>query len=505
MASAPSERDETPHIDELVTFATNGRALQQPDHEGWGQIVLQWAVKHSVVLAVGLCVGALVGGYLAMSEPTRFVAEALIAPTRTRVQVQFESSIKTVSDSASATTGGTLPPAPPERLQSLTELVRSGTVEAQVIPRLAGTLPQSDLQPGQVAARVHGLLKPRSEIIGIQAEAGDASQAVALVNAWATSYVEVVNRLYASGDSTSSVENLQAQRDGAYAQHKMAQDALTAMVRNARVDELNRAIKEKQERLSTLYRGGLVGSDGTSTDASKSAPPSGLEDYRLVEVRTINDLAQTLRRLDTSRARIQALAAQSAPGATDTVAVMLAKAQLVTISDALPAQMQFQIPADAGSDIKPAMDQLLVAVDSARAQVALELQERQTEYEARRAEDIRRLEDELRPMQSELEDLMSGQKELTLKRDLTWETYAALARKAEERKVAEATTGHEVEVAGTAANASLVPRNPWRNVAVGGAAGLAAAMVLLLVWAALVRARGASVAQTLSRTPLPIS
>ena len=513
MANLPSERDETPRIDELVEFAGHGRTSQGLGEPDWLQPVLVWVARNWLFLAVGLIGGGVIGGYIAMSQPTRYVAEALIAPTRSRVQVQFESSIKTVSDAAAGTTGGTLAPAPPERLQSLTELVTSGTIEAQVIPQLSGAWTQTDLQPGEVVAHIHGALKPRSEIISIQADGADPAQAIALANTWATSYTSVVNRLYASANFTGTVQSMEAQRDDAFARHQAAQDALTSMIRSTRLEELRRAIKEKEDRLTMLYRGGLPPSnEAASTDASKTVPdasktvpaPFGADDYRLVEVHRINDLAQTLRRLDTSRTRIQALASEASAGSTDTAAITLAKAQLVTISDALPAQMQFQVPPSTESDAKADLAQLLAAVESARTQIGSELAARQADYESKRAAEIGQLEDELRPMRSELEDLMSGQKELTLKRDLAWDTYIALARKLEERNVADAATGHEVELASTAVAANPAPRATTLSAVVGATLGLAAVVMVLLAWAAVPRIRQAPLTAARGGSPLPI-
>jgi hypothetical protein len=301
------------------------------------------------------------------------------------------------------------------------------------------------------------------------------------------------------------VQTLQNQRDEAFARHQTAQDALMRTLRNTRVEALTREIKDKEIRLSVLYRGGLLGSgDSAKADPSKpSVSDSGLEDYRIVEVRTINDLAQTLRRLDVTRARMQALANQPDFDASDAWAVALVKAQLVAISDALPSQVQFQLPGGSAADVRTNVTQLTTSIDRARILVAQEFEARQANYETQRATEIRQLEAELRPMHAELDGLLTGQRQQTLERDLAWDTYSALARKLEERKVAQTSGGHEVEIASKAWDARPVPRSSTLNLVLGALAGLTTVSLALLIRTSI--AKGTLLPRPAARNPLPAS
>ena len=496
-------QSETPtsEVDEPLRSRDRGSLTYGDAVGSWTPLIIEWFIANWMFLGAGVLVGLALGWVVQLRQPARFVAEALITPARTRTQVQFESSIKTVSDSVTDKSGsGALAPAGPERLLSLAELVNNGTVEAQVISKLVGSLPSSELQPGQLKARIHGALKPRTEIISIQADASDPAQAIALANAWATSYTDVVNRLYASGDSADTVQALENQRDQAFAVQQAAQTAYSASLRDTRADELTREINEKESRLALLYRAGRL----DAADPAKSgAAPSGLDDYRLVEIRTINDLAQTLRRLDITRARIQYLLGKPSLGPSDMSAVSLAEMQLVAIADALPGQTQLQVQAPSTGDFETDLSQLIASIDRARTLVAEEFQTRQSQYEAARINEVRELEDEVRTMHAELENLTSGQKQQLLQRDLALDTYSALARKLEERKVAEAAAGHEVEIAGAATVASAAARATGLSEAVWAIAG--GATVALIVLARSSRVRWRALLPHRVRTPLTAS
>src|SRR5436190_5788515 len=120
-----NHHDQPSQVDDLL-LGSGGTFLQ--DHSGayWTQLLLAWAFGNWLFLSCGLIVGLLLGAGMALAQPRRYVAESLVAAARTRTQVQFESTIKTVSDSAADKFGsGGLSPAPPERLQSLTELVNN--------------------------------------------------------------------------------------------------------------------------------------------------------------------------------------------------------------------------------------------------------------------------------------------------------------------------------------------------------------------------------------------
>lgn len=464
-----------------IPLGQDGRTRSFRDPYELVQVAVFWGLRNWALLSVGVVVGVLSGWLVAVSQPATYVAEALIAPTRTHTEVQFESSIKTVTDAGGATGTGNngLAPATRERMQALADLVRSSTVEAKVLPEFRRTLPTSDWHPGMLRSHVRGALQPRSEIISIQVDAADPSQAVSLTNAWATAYAEFINHLYGSGNSSNTVQALEAQRDAAYAQHQSAQSALTALLRDDRVDELSRAINEKQDRLAVIYR--PTASVSTSSNADATKVVNSFDDYRMLELRTINSLAQTLLRLDTLHARLQALANQAVAGSTDVAAISVAKTQLLSISDGLPNQVQFQLPVSVSSNLDVNLDELIASVDRARTQLQVEFQTKRAEFEAGRAAEIRNLEEELRPMRAQLEELTSTRHDLTLKRDVAWDTYSALARKIEERKVAEAASGHEVEIAAVATDANPTQSNLWQYRISGGVLGFAAATLLLVL------------------------
>ena len=155
-------------------------------------------------------------------------------------------------------------------------------------------------------------------------------------------------------------------------------------------------------------------------------------------------------------------------------------------------------------DFETDLSQLIASIDRARTLVAEEFQTRQSQYEAARINEVRELEDEVRTMHAELENLTSGQKQQLLQRDLAWDTYSALARKLEERKVAEAAAGHEVEIAGAATVASAAARGTGLSEAVWAIAGGATVATILFARSIWLRLRRLVLPHGM-RTPLTAS
>jgi uncharacterized protein involved in exopolysaccharide biosynthesis len=106
-------------------------------------------------------------------------------------------------------------------------------------------------------------------------------------------------------------------------------------------------------------------------------------------------------------------------------------------------------------------------------------------------------------MQAELQGLLGSQKQQTLERDLAWDTYSALARKLEERKVAQTTGGHEVEIASKAWDAHPVPRSSTLNVVLGALAGLATVALAIFIRTSIAEGRQTLLPRPAARNPLP--
>lgn len=453
---------------------------------------------HWPLLALGAVIVPLLMAPFLFTAPKQYVAEALIAPTRARTQVQFEPSIKTVADGSSPQGTGAFTP---ERRQALVDLIRSSAVERQVVEQLSSTGQYPGLRTGELVQQISGGLRPRSEILSIQAVADDQTRAVAIVNAWAHGYVDQVNALYAPGESSAPLDNLVGQ---ARSDLQQAQEALSTSLKDSRLDSLNRQIQDKEREIALLQtpyqapatssqqdpksqQTGQSGQAAQQTQQSNlvagAAAAESLNDYRLAERRTLDDLAQTLRRLDATRENVRALLVQSDPsdqsGADSAAAIALIKAQLVAVSGSLPSQLQIQLPAG-GTTSDDQLRALVASIEQARAQVATEFDTRRTAYETRRTAQLAQLESDIRLLRWQQEQESATRSELTRKRDLAQQTFDALARKAEENRVSQGAGGHEVELASEASFASTVQRPTIPTLAGGAVLGFILGIVFVL-------------------------
>ena len=449
------------------------------------------------VLVLGLLVGGAVAAWQQSTAPIVYTAEALVAPNRTRTEVQFVPQIKTVDDSTTQTQTGLTP----ERRQALVDLVRSSSVEDQVISDLTGKLPAPELQRGEIVQHISGAIRPRSEILSIQATAPSSTDAIAIANSWANNYVDQVNRIYSTSGDDNSVIQL---RDQAQQTLSDAEAALSESIKTSPLESLDRRIADDQALLTLLESPTAQTSTTQSSSANGSGPQAsnssnpqntsvaGTNDYRVAARRTLDDLAQTLRRIDVTRQTVQALLGEAQTtgslSASDAAALAILKTQLVTISDGLPAQVQVQLPANTGGSVEE-LQALSDNLDTVRQQVATTFDARRTEYEQQNAQQIGQIEQELQQLRAQREAADAERKRLTDQRDMASDTYTALAKKAEERRVADSASGREVELASEATYADQLPRRSTAGVAQAGLVGLLVAGVIALARWYLIRRR----------------
>lgn len=491
-----SDREELQaHLGEAVEILRRGGAWDDRHVSDWlnpefllSRIVSGWRFPlGGVLVAVVLAVVYL------MLIPRSYVAEAFVAPTRSYTDVQFEPKIKTVSGDQR---GPTVSPLTPERRQALADLVTSPQLEDTVSKQLAGKVAAAELAPGQLVSRITGRLKSKSELITIQATAPNPSDALSIVNAWAASYVIHTNAVYATG--SSDLETISQQRDDAQKQYAADQDALSAKLKDNKSGELDRQIQDRVHRILVLqssYQAGTFASTGSggaggsgSTDKSDKPtaagdPQAARDDYRLAELRTLNDLAQVIRRLDDVKQQAQSLLmTASGDAASDGLALALLKTQLVTVEGGLPSQLQFQVSSAAGSNTRIDLQALVDNISQARAKVATEFESRRAAYEKHRTADIGQLEQEVRTLRAEKETADAELNQLTLKRDVSWSSYSALSNKVQELQIYRATNDREVELASVATYALPTSRRLPQTLAIAAVVGLLVGAGVALVY-----------------------
>jgi hypothetical protein len=124
---------------------------------------------------------------------------------------------------------------------------------------------------------------------------------------------------------------------------------------------------------------------------------------------------------------------------------------------------------------------LIASIDKTRAQIVQELQVRQSAYEAARTVALEQLQAELRTLRARVEGEQTEIGQVTFTRDLTRSTYAALARKVQERNIADATGQTEISLASRATSATLASRPLAQSAALGAAAGVLLGLIVGLL------------------------
>ena len=425
------------------------------------KVIFGWIARNWIVVLAGALAGVLLASSRAAQPPT-YVSEALVTLAPQRTQVQFDPNVKT--DQGVATIDA-------ERRQALVELVVNDRVERDAARRLASSQTGFNFHPGELVRQVDGSLRPRSEVISIVARSDTPAEATAIASAWAQGYIEFVNQLYGSlpGPSLASLE---AARDQAAAQSDAAQAAYEGDLRSSQVEAITDQIHQREQELARL-----------SPPTAGNTQISAADDYRVIQLKTVNDLSELLRRIDTSRTALQLLVDGSSSdmisGSSET-ALALIKAQLVSIQNSLPRNVQLSVPSSDAATTRSALQSLLASLNAARTQISGELEAQRRAYESQVAARADVLNDELRVLRSQLAEASSRRTNLAAQRDLALNTYTVLAKKVEEQRVADAAVGREVELASDASPAQRIPQSRVGPTALGLVLGAALASVLAL-------------------------
>lgn len=469
-------------------------AVREPQPDRFGPVLrslLRPFLASWPILIVGVIVAPAIALAMQSRAPITYTAEALVAPNRTRTDVQFVPQIKTVDDNSATTATAGLSA---ERRQALVDLMKSSNIELQVINDLKGKLPDEQLQRGVLVQQISGGMRPRSEILSIQAFAASPADALTIVNAWAKNYVQEINRLYAPASSDGSMLAL---RDQAQKNLDAAQAALNDSIATSQLETLDQQIQDKQALVTLLQSpyqapatNGTNGTNGTNDQRQQGNPngstQSGISnDYRLADRRSLDDLAQTLRRVDATRQTVRTLLthaqAGTSGGSSDAAALALIKTQLVAISDSLPSQLQLQLPTGSTGSSAQDLESLAASLDAAHDQLGAQFDTARQAYEQKNAQAIADLEQQLQDLRAQREGANAERTRLSAARDLASDTYTALAKKVEEQRVANSTSGHEVELASEASFAAPLPRQSNTALIIAAMIGLAVAGALALV------------------------
>ena len=207
-----------------------------------------------ILLLTGLMVvvvAASVVAYRAVTAPS-YEAFATAAIVRTSSDVNFDERFTTTADQMGSQDVSS-------RRAALASLVNSSTIAQQVIEQLGPMLSAEERNPAHLLNMVVGEIggangRPgQSDLITIKVTADAPQKAADIANAWATAYVQEVNRIYGQvpDEMLASVETELREANTAYA---IAQTQVQEFLATSQLDALERQQTEKQQTIESLQR-----------------------------------------------------------------------------------------------------------------------------------------------------------------------------------------------------------------------------------------------------------
>jgi capsular polysaccharide biosynthesis protein len=460
-----------------------------------GSQALRTVVQRWKWMLVGAIATVSVVAIVLMLQPPSYASTVNIVPMRARTEVDYDTRIRTISsDGAAPTQGSTsLPSASVERRQALAQLVRSAEIEQEVRSRLGDSLPVALRSPGRLGKLVQAHVLPRSEVIAIEVEAPSAVLAEQIAKEWSQVYEQRVNSLY--GSSATRTPQLDGELEEAQKKYQAAEDTLTNFVATESVEETSRQLEANQRLLRELItvrqtevvdlykmahrvellitqaealQQQLVDSQDESAAASSAVALSLLKTQAFASSMSLPAGLQLQLPSDTTASQLGRGGAQQSTTGASAAGAMAANEQpqdAAAISRALqdwtlPGNLQVQLPLPATSasiaQLRSDVAATIKALQDWHQRLDDTIQQRSVEGVAEGpmgqshiSQTIERLEGEARTLKGRASAQQARQRALEQERDVLWDSYSTVLKKAEENRVAGLVgTGKEIGIAG---------------------------------------------------------
>jgi uncharacterized protein involved in exopolysaccharide biosynthesis len=206
-------------------------------------------IKHWKLIALVGFLAAFSAGVVSLLTPPTYEATAGVVVVKSKMDITFDPKMKTLTEEDLAVAGASAAVNLETRRETFAGLVENGAIAAQVIEELGDELDEEEREPAGLMEMVEGEVKAKSDLIQITVAANDPSKAADIANAWAKAYEQRVNAIYGSVPEYSSVQSEGAEARDEYDQ---AEKALTAFIADNRIDEFDRLIAEKQHIINSL-------------------------------------------------------------------------------------------------------------------------------------------------------------------------------------------------------------------------------------------------------------
>lgn len=432
------------------------------------------------LLLIGPVAAAVAAALLSLFVlPMRWDATSSLIMTLVKPSISLDPRVQTVSDEDLVRTSSSDDRG---RRETLLGLVLSDDVIGQLWQEASGDLPANVQSVTDLKER----LQPgaRANVLNLTARGDTPAQAARLANLWAQVAEQRINALYSQVMQPPT--QAAAQAAAAQKTYLEAEQALIVFLQSSPIDELQRQIDQKKSVLDTLQR----------------------QQVKALETRLQSRL-DNLNKLDLLLANIKALqdqarADQAGSASAAALSSLLVQVSAFTTGAIIPVQLQIPIEQlrDAASPAQRLSNLDVLAASLADLRRAWQAEAESLQTQVLQASDllsreiagqdlmtgVQTMQTQINALQSDLETQTDTQRRLTDARDVAWESFTALARRAAEVTIASETTSTEVRLASTALPPSdHATPHTLLNVALALVAGeiLALAFVLLQAQAAM--------------------
>jgi capsular polysaccharide biosynthesis protein len=436
-------------------------------------LVRRWylVILPALVLALGTAA-------VLLAMPERYEARALVAVARWTTQVSYGTAIETITDDRDAPSA-----AAATRISSFAELVENASVAQQVLSEVHDRLPADSRTVLALLQSVEGQNVAKSDLIAINATAGNPELARDIANLWAETYVREVNAIYGEVGK-GALDAVRAKLASAKADYVRDQESLEKLLQEGTIEELERDIQQRTAAIEGL------------AEAQTNVINDILDDLRQTGmlIQTANSLRHQVQVADdagiTSSNQALGLLKMHAFAGTDT-----RQQSSPSVSGVDARQQSLILQMDLGNapatraELLRDLDGVIEALETKQKELGAQLEQvlavanqgehwgiylvEATDVSAGSySSQVRNsLERQIRELSTELERQESLLREAKAQRDLSWQTYDNLVRKEAELALELATAGQFVRL-GAPAVAQPVSAGLMRTTVAAGLAGL---------------------------------
>lgn len=388
-----------------------------------GAILTYWWV----ILGGAILAGVIALGLYFLSTPT-YQATALVAVTEPAQRLQFDPRIEDTLETD-------------QLLRSYPELAMSDELLAGMLPQLTQESDGRIASLAELKARLQATPGTDARLLRLTATSVDPELAAAMVNRWATTFVETTNAVF-FGSTVG---------DGNFYADQLADTG-------AQLAAAEQALVEFQARNPLV----IIDNELMS-----------LSQFQADTLATQRRLAALLDNIDALRSQLDSQSGGEISLADQLTALGL---QLQAYNTSLSGPGQLQLAVDSEITAGSVTEQLS-QLDALSAAISQQF--------AATEDALGDLEVDILALQEEKQVLLMQSNQLLRDRDVVQETYVALARKVDEERIASGDTSRGARIASRAAvpempNQASLPLTLLIAAAVGGM--LATAAVILLTW-----------------------